>query len=482
MSTSTSFVKWVIAPWVVISAVLLAGPVRSLAAEPAETSSDVAATEAAPPDVHPPGVPAAPAPPSDQGFVVERMPPSAYPEWRVRGIPGGSLWLDPSFHGMQWPYYLKTGIGISGSLWVDNSYQRINREDRYIQTDYWVHQARGVVRVTPTYNSGDFFVQVQAELVANNNQTLARLDAPDTDDLWLRFGSWKSWDVQVGRFEAYPLHHFGMGLDLNTIERQGALDENQKQPVDFYYGNTLYYRPSGVGNIAFHLHLFEGAKALPAIRLELLAQYGYDSFDRIGGRPAAVVDWGFLKLKFGGEYRLSRPRDTVVTTVTPVDPVTNLPIGDTTYVHSRPEKFVDRGVAAAVQLVIFPWVEAGVQGGYGLSDHTRQMGAMGSPDQDGSFTQWTVGGFLNVSPLPDLVVGFGAHFTDWTNLHKNMPGQFGHQTNLASFGAVQFLVRKQLYVKLIGAYDQGMRENLQGGETRVAQTMFSGRLRLMYLF
>ena len=63
-----------------------------------------------------------------------------------------------------------------------------------------------------------------------------------------------------------------------------------------------------------------------------------------------------------------------------------------------------------------------------------------------------------------------------------MPGQFGHQTNLASFGAVQFLVRKQLYVKLIGAYDQGMRENLQGGETRVAQTMFSGRLRLMYLF
>lgn len=451
----------VFAPAVLVSAVLLLSPGRLLAQEAGDTPSEAAPAEVAPP--------APPPPPSEQGFVVERMPPSAYPASRVRGIPGGSLWLDPSFHGMQWPYYPKTGIGLGGSLWVDNSYQRIDREEQFPRTDYWVHQARAVVRVTPTYTSGDFFVQAQAELVGNNNQTLQRLDAPDTDDLWLRFGVWNRWDVQVGRFEAYPLHHFGMGLDLNTIERQGALDENSKQPIDFYYGTTLYLRPSGVGNLAFHLHLFEAAKALPAVRIEMLAQYGYDSFDRVGGRPAAVIDWGFLKVKLGGEYRLSRPRDTQVT----VDPVT------VTYTHTRKEKFTDRGVSAAVQLVLFPWVEAGVQGAYGLSDHTT---GMGGSDPDGSFTQWTVGGFLNVSPLPDLVVGFGAHFTDWTNLKKNDLGQFGHQTNLASFGAVQFLVRKQLYVKLIGAYDKGVREDLQGGTTRVAQTMFSGRVRFMYLF
>jgi hypothetical protein len=107
---------------------------------------------------------------------------------------------------------------------------------------------------------------------------------------------------------------------------------------------------------------------------------------------------------------------------------------------------------------------------------------MGGPDQDGSFTQWTVGGFVNVSPLPAVVVGYGLHYTDWTNLHRNDLGQFGHQTNLATFGAVQFLVRKALYIKVVGAYDKGVREDLQGGTTRVASTMLSGRVRLMYLF
>ena len=48
---------------------------------------------------------------------IERLPPSAFPEPRVRGIQGGSLWM--TFHGLQWPYYPKTGIGVSGSGWID---------------------------------------------------------------------------------------------------------------------------------------------------------------------------------------------------------------------------------------------------------------------------------------------------------------------------------------------------------------------------
>ena len=431
-------------------------------------------------------------PPESSGsaFIVERLPPSAFPEWTRRGIPGGSLWLDASFHGMQWPYYPKTGLGFSGSVWADNSYQKINREERFPQTEYWVHQSRAVLRATPTYSSDDFFVQGQVEMVGNYNQLLQRQDAPDTDDLWLRFGRWNSWDIQVGRYEAYALHHFGMGLDLNTVERQGALDENSRAPVDFNYATTMFYRPNGTGNIALHLHFWEGEKGLPAIRAELLTQYGYDSFDRIGVRPAVIVDFGALKFKLGTEHRWTRPRDTQVqTNMTPrvdsngqpvIDPMTMSQIIDISYTATRKEKFYDRCLAAGtVQLVLFPWLETGVQGAYCLSDHTT---GMGGTDIDGSYTQWTVVGFANFSPFTDVVVGGGADLADWTNLHKNDLGKYGHQTNLAAFGAVQYLVHKQLYVKLVGAYDKGKRENLEGGTTEVTSTMVSARVRLMYLF
>jgi hypothetical protein len=190
----------------------------------------------------------------------------------------------------------------------------------------------------------------------------------------------------------------------------------------------------------------------------------------------------------GGEYRLSRPRESTVTaTTTPrLDAMGNplldnngLPIVDVTYSYNRSEKFVDRGFSGSVELVLFPWVEAGVSGAYGLSDHTN---GMGGNDLDGSFTQWTAGGFVNVSPLPALVVGYGLHFTDWTNLHKNDLNQFGHQTNLATFAAVQYLLRKQVYIKLVGAYDKAVAEDLQGGTARISNAMFSGRVRFMYLF
>lgn len=470
---------------------LTSGPVRAKGPVSDDEANVVDPTHGsgAPETPPPPSEPQPPAESTGSAIIVERLPPSAYPAWTKRGIPGGSLWLDPSFHGMQWPYYPKTGLGLSGSVWADNSYQKITREERFPRTDYWVHQSRAVLRVTPTYSEGDFFVQGQVEMVGNYNQNVQRQDAPDTDDLWVRFGRWNSWDLQVGRYEAFALHHFGMGLDLNTVERQGALDENSRQPVDFNYATTMFYRPNGMGNIALHVRLFEGAQGLPAIRGELLTQYGYDNFDRIGVRPAVVADFGILKVKLGTEHRWTRPRDTQVQTMmsarlnadgTPVLDMNGSPIVDITYVHTRKEKFYDRcTVAGAVQLVLFPWVEAGAQGAYCLSDHTTQMGGV---DNDGSFTQWTVGGFANFGVLPDLVVGGGADFANWTNLHKNDLGQFGHQTNLAAFGAVQYLVHKQLYVKVVGAYDKAKREDLEGGTTQVASKMLSARVRLMYLF
>jgi hypothetical protein len=43
---------------------------------------------------------------------VEHLGPSSYPG-KLRGLYGGSLWLEPSFHGLQWPTMAKSGVGVS---------------------------------------------------------------------------------------------------------------------------------------------------------------------------------------------------------------------------------------------------------------------------------------------------------------------------------------------------------------------------------
>src|SRR5690349_7014833 len=83
---------------------------------PAPPSPIEAAASASPP-------PAAPASEGGGPGPVERLPPSAYPEEYTRGLYGGSLWM--TFHGAQWPYYARTGIGVSGYGWVDESFQRL---------------------------------------------------------------------------------------------------------------------------------------------------------------------------------------------------------------------------------------------------------------------------------------------------------------------------------------------------------------------
>src|SRR5262249_30792322 len=154
---------------------------------------------------------------------------------------GGSLWANTA-HGLQSPYFPHTGIGISGYAWLDNGYEKIDRGDP-TQADikFWLQQGRFVFRATPTYTSGRWFAQAQAELVATKEQPAGRLGFADVDDLWVRTGYWGSWDITVGRFEAWEVYHLGMGLDINTIERNGATDSTLSAPS--IYGVTFaYYR------------------------------------------------------------------------------------------------------------------------------------------------------------------------------------------------------------------------------------------------
>jgi hypothetical protein len=410
----------------------------------------VGAPPSEPPDTAAVPAPPSPVPTSGPG-PVERLPSSAYPETTSRGLYGGSLWS--TFHGLQWPFYPRTGIGLSGYGWLDSGYEKINVGDPAQQryTKEYLQQGRFLLRVTPTYSNERWFVQAQAELVANKDQTLAQPSVADTDDLWIRAGQWKKWDVTVGRFEAFEVYHLGMGLDLNTEERRGAFDATNSPP-DFYGATFLFYRPGSPGNIALHLYPFR------SLRFELLAQGGsFGGLNGIGGRPAVIFEQGVFRLKAAGEYQLLTAR-------TPGD---------------RTERR-NRGVAATAQVVLDPNIELGANVGYAIIDLSDPNGV---PNTGLSGNQLSFGGFVNGRVLPDTLVGLGANYVTFENLHLNsQTGANDRSTNLQTFAAVQYLVGKQLFLKLVGAYAKSHFEKSFSNMAPYADTMYSVRLRVMYLF
>jgi hypothetical protein len=357
-------------------------------------------------------------------------------------------------HGMPWPYYPKTGIGVSGYSWLDTGYESITRGNPVEpNTKYLVSQGRAVLRITPTYSSGMFYVQAQTELVGNKDQTIAQPNVADVDDLWIRIGQWRKWDLEVGRFEAFEVYHFGMAMDLNTLERDGASDQ-MHNPPDVYGLRTISYRQNGIGNVALHVYPIQN------IRFEMLGQFGFDastSIDTIGVRPALVFDIGWLKLKAEGDARKQFP-----------------------VFNSSKESRYQRGGSASAQVVLQQKLEAGVNFAYGLVDHysatniSDPNAPMGTFDGAGSTTDTDFGGFLNGMVLPDFIVGVGANLNTETD---QVQGKFTH---LQAFGAVQYLIHKQLFVKLVGAYAKA--HLAPGGAPAWDNTMFSGRVRLMYLF
>lgn len=381
--------------------------------------------------------------------VIERMPPSAFPAPRTRGIRDGSLWM--TFHGLQWPYYPKTGIGISGYAWVDSGYEQIERGSPTQQNiNYLLQQGRVLLRITPTYTDGSFFVQGQAELVANKDQSLRQPDVADTDDLWIKVGVWRKWDVQLGRFEAWEVYHMGMGLDLNTLERQGATDEAFSVPG--IYGVTYAFdRPASVGQGALHLYPTE------YLRFELGTQFGNEfGSNTLAARPVGVLDLGWLKFKLGAEYKERTDQK-----------------------EGSQGNTKSRGAGAAVQLVMEPWLELGLNGAYGLVDRIAQDGRI---DQKGSNTTYSVGGFANARVAGDFLVGAGLNYTYLEDLHFDpMLGRVDKFNHVQTFFAMQYLFRKQLYIKGVVAYAEGDFAPTFG-EPVFENKMVSGRVRLMYLF
>jgi hypothetical protein len=398
---------------------------------------------------------------------VERLPPSAYPEEYTRGLYGGPLWS--TFHGAQWPYYARTGIGVSGYGWIDNSYQRLRIGEPSATSMYsqdFLQQGRILLRVTPTYSDGDFFVQAQAEIVANKDQsqTQPQPGIVDADDAWVRVGEWRRWDLMLGRFEAFEIYNRGMALDVNTQERLGAFDANSSPP-DIYGATYLFDRPGRAGNVALHLYPER------YLRFELLAQYGgLGQYNELGGRPAAIFDIGWLKLKAAFEYQ---------------------------WLTAKPDRDQGEqrnwGFAGSAQFVFVPYIEGGIN--YGFADNTF-IDQNGNRDSSKTAIQSSVGFFADarvvdilgaIAKRPwhnDMLVGVGLNYVAWANEHYNFNagGNSDFFTNTQGFVAVQYLVRKQLFVKLVGAYARSRFEKAFSPVPDYNDTMLSARVRVLYLF
>ena len=381
--------------------------------------------------------------------LVERLPPSAYAAPTLRGLHGGSLWL--SSQGAQWPYLPRTTIGVSGYVWLDTNYRQLtdgnptgkNRKDI-------TEQGRLVLRVTPTYSKGEWFAQGQAELVANKDQTVPPVNA-DVDDLWIRVGKWQAFDLTVGRFEAFEVYHLGMGLDINTDERNGAVSGSARPP-QLYGASFLYYRPDGPADVALH------AYPTKYLRFELLNQVGNSGgLNALGVRPAGILDLGVFKLKAAGEYQQ----------------LTSPEAGNKTKINNR-------GFAGSAQVVLDPYLEFGANAGYALTDVYDNVGNLST---DKSTTTTSFGGFMNVRIVPDLLVGGGVNNVKVSDQHYDVTTRrYGEFSNLQTFGALQYFWESTLMVKLVVGYAKADFDPTFATTPAFSNKLVSARLRMQLLF
>jgi len=402
-----------------------------------------------------PEAPASPAPATPR--FVEWLPPDAYPEPRVRGIRGGSLWLERDLHGLQWPYYPRTGIGVSGFGWVDTGLRRFDVAQGLGPSEskgkQFVQQSRIGLRVTPTWSDGDAFVQLQAELVATQLNAASTGILWTADDAWIRAGRWNRFDVIIGRFEAWEVYHYGMGLDLYTLERNGANGDNLGATPAIYGLTYMFERQNSLGQAGVHFYPTNW------LRFELGAHYGpeLNGANTWGIRPVAVFDIGWLKLKAGYELRDQSGQAD----------------------HSKFETLQEGG-AGGVQVIIDPYAEFGVNYGYAHTDNRDEQGRINAR---GTFRTHSVGGFANARLVEDVLIGAGVNYTFLEDINTD-PDLNRNDTyeHWQPYGALQVFLFKQLYVKAVVAYAVANLNPIPIVSAPFKNEMWSGRVRVLYLF
>jgi hypothetical protein len=392
---------------------------------------------------------------------IERLPGWAYPSDPVVGIPFGSLELSSGKHGLQFPFYPKTGIPVSGYAWVDTGFaHKASGEPNVPDQKQFVQEGRMVLRVSPTWSDGRWFAQAQAELVGEEDQSKSPPLAPTVDDAWVKAGLWKVFDVQAGRFQGWEVYHYGMGLDVNTQERRGAADTPQIYGLSFLWD----YPQTKLGALAVHYYPKRW------LRFELAARYGDGSSmagppmagtpmaglpdNEIGVRPVGILDMGFVKVKVGYEYTDSTPK----------------------YVNVQND-LKQQGWGASVQGILFPYLEGGINAAYGQQRQTLANATSG----DGSFDTYSLGAFANFRIIDNLLVGGGINYTYLKNeTYDATLFRDGDYDQWQGFGAIQYVLWKHLLIKDVFAY--ALSNQRPAGVTPFQDIVVSDRVRLEVLF
>jgi hypothetical protein len=459
---------------------------------PATTATNDLGSVVEPPQPPPPNVEPIPATHTSAAYV-EHLGPESFPG-RLRGLYGGSLWLEPTFHGLQWPYMSHTGIGISGNFWSDTGYETIKRDLGSLpDSRMFFQQGRGVLRVTPTYVSDRFFIQGQAELVGNICQTadpgnsVCNTNTFATDDLWIRFGHWNIWDLKVGRFEGWEIYHLGMGMDPYTFERLGpgmfgAGGNNPASPavnVPALYGvDYMRDRPAeglAVGDVALHFYV------LDFLRFEVLTKLGVDNYQDnkltgsadstyFGERDTAILDFGWIKFKAGYEYQ---KRTNIMQDI-------GASPGETMHKKDPVAETVRSGYGASLQFVVDPIVEFGLNAAIGRQDDANSMAL---PVKENSYTTKSVGGFANFRITDLLLIGGGLNWTAQTDDYLASPSSANNYASaVQGFGALQYLLAGQLFIKGELGYARAYFQPSDSAIATWTNTMLNARVRFMYIY
>ena len=144
------------------------------------------------------------------------------------------------------------------------------------------------------------------------------------------------------------------------------------------------------------------------------------------------------------------------------------------------EERVDKGIGTSLQFVLDPVIEFGLNAAIS-SRHETNIQMIEIPE--GSSTRISVGGFANLRFANGWLAGAGGNWTLMTDSFKQTPESANDQVgHLQGFVALQYLLLRQLHVKAVFCYAQAKFQPSDAGVPTWSNSMYSGRIRLMYLY